>query len=63
MRDELVIEQVVQNAGPELELTSRIDAVIEALAHYDPLAASEYRSALATIRRGPRPVAGQNCMH
>ena len=54
VRDELVIEQVVQKAAPELELTSRIDAVIEALAHYDPLAASEYRSALATIRRASK---------
>jgi len=54
---------MVQKAAPELELISRIDAVIEALAHYDPLAASEYRSALATIRRQPRPAAGQNRVH
>ena len=53
---ELVAEQLACAAAPELELASRIDAVIEALAHYDPLAASEYRSALATIRRNPGPV-------
>ena len=53
-RDELLAEQLACAAVPELELASRIDAVIEALAHYDPLAASEYRSALATIRRGPK---------
>src|SRR5215210_415500 len=53
-RDELVAEQLASKSRPELELTSCIDAVIEALAHYDPLAASEYRSALTTIRRGPK---------
>ena len=53
-RDELTAEQLASKTGPELELTSRIDAVVEVLAHYDPLAASEYRSALATIRRQPR---------
>jgi hypothetical protein len=52
-RDELIAEQLASKAAPELELTSSIDAVIEVLAHYDPLAASEYRSALAAIR--PRP--------
>jgi len=69
-RDELVAEQLACAAAPELELASRIDVVIEALAHYDSLAASEYRSALATIRRGPkrrfhRPevFTGQKCMH
>ncbi len=62
-RDELVAEQLACAAAPELELASRIDAVIEALAHYDPLAASEYRSALATIRRQLRPAAGQNRVH
>src|SRR3954453_13495747 len=54
VRDELVIEQMVQKAAPELELASRVDAVVEVLAHYDPLAASEYRSALAAIRRRPK---------
>jgi hypothetical protein len=53
-RDELTAEQLASKAAPELELTSCIDAVVEVLAHYDPLAASEYRSALATIRRQPR---------
>src|SRR4051795_12377573 len=37
VRDELVAEQVTHKAAPELELTSRIDAVIEALARYDLL--------------------------
>ena len=62
-RDELTAEQLASKTGPELELTSCIDAVVEVLAHYDPLTASEYRSALATIRRGPRPAAGQNRVH
>ena len=61
--DELAIEQVVQKAAPELELTSWIDAVIEVLAHYDPLAASEYRSALAAIRRKPKRRFHRNAMH
>ena len=52
-RDELIAEQLASKAAPELELTSSIDAVVEVLAYYDSLAASEYRSALATIR--PRP--------
>src|SRR4051794_14311846 len=47
-RDELVAEQMACEAEPGLELTSRIDEVIAALACYDPLAASEYRSAVAT---------------
>ena len=63
VRDELVIEQVVQKAAPELELTSWIDAVIEVLAHYDPLAAGEYRSALAAIRRKPKRRFQRNAMH
>src|SRR3954470_15474388 len=49
-RDELVAEQVACEAAPELELTSRVDAVIEVLARYDPLAAAEYRSAIDEIR-------------
>src|SRR3954454_6846612 len=59
-RDELVAEQVACEAAPELELTSRVDAVIEVLARYDPLAAAEYRSAIDEIRGQPRPAAGQN---
>src|SRR5215218_2933193 len=35
-RDELTAEQLASKAAPELELTSCIDAVVEALAHYDP---------------------------
>jgi hypothetical protein len=49
-RDELVIEQVANKAAPELRPRSRIDAVIEALAQFDPSAAGEYRSAAASIR-------------
>jgi hypothetical protein len=49
-RDELMAEQLASKAGPELDLTSCIDALVEVLAHYDPLAAGEYCSALATIR-------------
>src|SRR4051794_41241762 len=51
VRDELVAEQLACKAAPELELVARTDAVIEALAHYDPRAADEYRSAVATLRR------------
>src|SRR5215217_9012595 len=36
VRDELVAEQLACVAAPELELASRIDALVEALAHYDP---------------------------
>src|SRR3954449_9501160 len=36
VRDELVAEQLACKAAPELELVARTDAVIEALAHYDP---------------------------
>ena len=50
VRDELVIEQVARQALPELRPESRIDAVIQALAQFDPRAAGEYRSAAASIR-------------
>jgi len=52
-RDELVIEQVASRVMPDLKLKSRIDAVIEALAAFDPPAAGEYLSAVATLRAGP----------
>ena len=50
VRDELVLEQVASKALPELRPRSRIDAVIKALAQFDPRAAGEYRSATASIR-------------
>ncbi len=49
-RDELVIEQVAGKVMPDLQVKSRIDAVIEALALFDPTAAGEYLSAVQTIR-------------
>ena len=54
VRDELVAEQLACKAAPELELIARTDAGIEALAHYDPRAADEYRSAAAALRRQPK---------
>jgi hypothetical protein len=50
VRDELVIEQVAGRAVPELKPQSRVDAVLEALARFDPLAAGEYLSAVAAVR-------------
>lgn len=50
VRDELVIEQVARRTLPDLAPRSRIGAVIDALARFDPLAADEYRSALAAVR-------------
>ena len=50
VRDELVLEQLASKALPELRPRSRIDAVIKALAQFDPRAAGEYRSAPASIR-------------
>lgn len=50
VRDELVIEQVACRVMPELKPQSRIDAVLEALARFDPLAAGEYLSAVAAVR-------------
>jgi len=49
-RDELVIEQVAGRVMPELQVKSRIDAVIEALSLFDPPAAGEYLSAVQAIR-------------
>jgi len=49
-RDELVIEQVAGRVMPDLQVKSRIDAVIEALALFDPSAAGEYLSAIQTVR-------------
>jgi hypothetical protein len=62
VRDELVAEQLACKAAPDLELIARTDAVIEALAHYDPFAASEYRSAAATLRQ-PKRGRLRNTMH
>jgi hypothetical protein len=52
VRDELVIEHVARRATPNLGARSRIDAVIEALSHFDPSAAGEYLSAVASLRKG-----------
>ena len=49
-RDELVIEQVAGRVMPDLQVKSRIDAVIEALSRFDPSAAGEYLSAVQAIR-------------
>ncbi len=49
-RDELVLEQVANRTLPELKPRSRIDAVMDALAQFDPHAAAEYRSAVRSIR-------------
>jgi len=49
-RDELVLEQVANRSLPELKPRSRIDGVIEALCAFDPQAAAEYRSVVASIR-------------
>ena len=62
VRDELVAEQLACKVAPELELIARTDAVIEALAHYDPRAADEYRSAAATLRRQPKRGLLRNAM-
>ncbi len=51
-RDELVAEQVAARVAPELRVRSRIDAVVEALSHFDALAAGEYLSATAAMRTG-----------
>ena len=53
-RDELTIEQVASKVMPDLKLKSRIDAVIEALAVFDPPAAGEYLSAVATMHAGAK---------
>ncbi len=63
VRDELVAEQLACKAAPELELTARTDAVVEALAHYDPRAADEYRSATTTLRRQPKQWPHPKAMH
>src|SRR5215207_1501933 len=62
-RDELIAEQLASKTVPELKLTSCMDAVVDVLARYDPLVVSEYRSALATIRRGPKQRFHRNALH
>lgn len=49
-RDELVLEQVANEALAELEPQSRIDAVIEALESIDPQAAAAYRAVVTSLR-------------
>jgi len=63
VRDELVAEQLACKAAPELDLIACTDAVIEALAHCDPRAADEYRSAAATLRRPPKQRLRPGAMH
>jgi hypothetical protein len=56
-RDELVVEQVASKVAPDLHVKSRIDAVLEVLSQFDPAAATEYLSAVASIRAGnPRQI-------
>jgi hypothetical protein len=62
-RSNRVAEQLACKAAPELELVARTDAVNEALAHYDPRAADEYRSAAATLRRQPKQHLHPKAMH
>jgi len=61
-RDELVIEQVAGRVMPDLQVKSRIDAVIEALTLFDSSAAGEYLSAVQAIR-GNRKRARQTLPH
>jgi hypothetical protein len=49
-RDELMAEQVSSHVAPELQVRSRIDAVVEALSRFDASAAGEYLSAASTVR-------------
>ena len=63
VRDELVAEQPACKVAPELELMARTDAVVEALAHFDPRAADEYRSAAATLRQQPKLRFHSKAMH
>ena len=63
VRDELVAEQLACKVAPELELMARTDAVIEALAQYDPRAADEYRSAAVTLRQQPKQRLRPGAMH
>jgi hypothetical protein len=62
-RGDRVAEQLACKAAPELELVARTDAVNEALAHDDPRAADEYRSAAATLRRQPKQHLHPKAMH
>jgi hypothetical protein len=57
-RDELVAEQVASRVMPDLQVKSRIDPVIDALAIFDPTAAAEYLSAVRTVRgkRSGKPI-------
>jgi hypothetical protein len=57
VRDALLLEQVASHTVPELRRDSRIEAVIDALSAFDPLAAGEYVSALRSIRNDARAVA------
>jgi hypothetical protein len=53
-RDEIVAEQVAAHAAPNLRISSRIDAVAQALSRFDETAAREYRAAARAIRGRPR---------
>ncbi|NBJ13671.1 hypothetical protein [Microvirga arsenatis] len=62
-RDELVIEQVAGRVMPDLQVKSRINAVIEALALFDPSAAGEYLSAVQAIRGNRKRAACRTLPH
>lgn len=62
-RDELVIEQVAGRVMPDLQVKSRIDAVIEALSLFDPSAAGEYLSAVQAIRGNRKRAARRTLPH
>ena len=49
-RDELVAEQVTSRISPDLQIRSRIEAVVDALASFDRGAAAEYCAAASSIR-------------
>ncbi|QFU16898.1 hypothetical protein [Microvirga thermotolerans] len=62
-RDELVIEQVTGKVMPDLQVKSRIDAVVEALSLFDPSAAGEYLSAVQAIRGNRKRAARRTLPH
>ncbi|MBB4039911.1 hypothetical protein GGR34_001558 [Microvirga flocculans] len=62
-RDELVIEQVAGRVMPDLQVKSRIDAVIEALALFDASAAGEYLSAVQAVRGNRKRTARRTLPH
>jgi hypothetical protein len=63
VRDELVKEQIAAEALAELGPHSRFDAVIEALSRFDPLAAGEYLSDVASVRATGADARGRREAH